>query len=66
MNTDIEKGEWKIIKGRIKKMWSQLKRDDEGIAKAEDELIQGEFQKAFGLSQKKAKKRIKTWKSQLK
>lgn len=66
MKMDVEKGEWKIIKGRIRKMWSKLKRDGSGVARAEDELIEGEFQKAFGISQKKAKKRLKAWKQQLK
>lgn len=59
MNTDILKGHWHLIKGKLKKQWGKLTHDE--IAKMEgssEELI-GALQRAYGYEKDEAEKEIK-------
>lgn len=64
MNKQTAEGEWKILKGKIKKAWGKLTDDQIEIAKGDTQKIEGEIQKAYGLEKDEAKKQYQEWKKQ--
>ena len=59
MNTLEIKGDWKIIKGKLKQRWAQLTDDDLEMADGmQDELI-GRIEKRTGESKAAVEKAIK-------
>ncbi len=50
MNTSIIKGQWHIIKGRLKQSYAQLTDDDLVHEEGKDEETIGRLQKALGKS----------------
>lgn len=60
MNEDTLKGDWKILKGKIKQQWGKLTDDDlEQIGGKREELL-GRIQKQYGIERDEAEKQLKT------
>ncbi len=61
MNKDIIGGDWKIVKGRIKQAWGKLSDDQIDESHGNMDILEGQIQKTYGLSEDEAKKRLKDW-----
>lgn len=59
MNTDIIKGQWHIIKGKVKAQWGKLTDDDIMKMEGSSEELAGALQKAYGYEKDEAYKEIK-------
>lgn len=59
MNTDIIKGNWHVIKGKLKKYWGKLKEDDIMNMQGSSEELAGALQKAYGYQKDEALQEIK-------
>lgn len=58
MNKDIIKGNWKIIKGKLKQQWSDLTDDDIGQMQGSYEELEGTLQKRYGYQKEEAERQI--------
>lgn len=58
MNNDIIKGQWKMIKGNIKKQWGKLTDDDLTQMEGSFDELKGTLQKRYGFNEEMAKKEI--------
>lgn len=55
------KGEWNLIKGKIKEKWGKLTDDDlTEISGKRDQLL-GKIQKKYGLAKEKAEQELTEW-----
>ena len=61
MNRDIIKGNWKMVKGNLKKQWGKLTDDDLTKMQGSFEELSGVLQKRYGYNQDMAKKEIDTF-----
>ena len=50
MNTLVLKGDWNIVKGKLKQKYAQLKDDDLIFVKGKEEELLGRIQKRTGKS----------------
>ena len=61
MNSDTLKGDWKILKGKIKTAWGDLTDDDiERIEGRRDQLV-GTIQKRYGIAREEAERQVEKW-----
>lgn len=61
MNTEQMKGEWNVIKGKVREKWGKLTDDDlDVIAGKRDQLV-GTLQKRYGLAKEKVEEQVKEW-----
>jgi uncharacterized protein YjbJ (UPF0337 family) len=61
MNAEQIKGQWKQIKGEIRKQWGKLTNDElERIAGEKDVLV-GTLQKKYGITKEEAEKQVKNF-----
>jgi uncharacterized protein YjbJ (UPF0337 family) len=58
MNWDQVEGNWKQMKGAVKKQWGKLTEDDLTIAKGNAEALGGRLQERYGISKEQAKKEM--------
>ena len=49
MNSDILKGKWKQISGRVKERWGNLTDDDLDVAEGHSEYLVGKLQERYNL-----------------
>lgn len=59
MNRDIIEGNWKQIKGEVKKQWGKLTDDHLEIIAGHRDKLAGEIQKAYGITKDEAENQIK-------
>ncbi len=59
MNTDIIKGKWKQLNGKIKAQWGDLTDDDLTIAEGNSEYLAGKVQERYGVTKDIAVKQVK-------
>ena len=59
MNTDIIKGNWHVIKGKIKTQWGRLTDDEIAQMEGTSEELTGALQKAYGYKKDHAEQEIK-------
>lgn len=58
MNTEQIKGQWKQIKGEIRKQWGKLTDDEiEMIAGEKDKLV-GKLQEKYGYTKEEAERQV--------
>ncbi|MEQ9811357.1 MAG: CsbD family protein [Azospirillaceae bacterium] len=63
MNSDELKGNWNILKGKVRQKWGDLTDDDvEKIAGDRDELV-GRIQKQYGIAREEAERQVDSWRS---
>lgn len=64
MNWDTIKGQWKQLKGEVRKQWGELTDDDwEQIAGEKDKLV-GKLQERYGWTRQEAETRADEYFSQ--
>jgi uncharacterized protein YjbJ (UPF0337 family) len=58
MNADILKGNWKQLKGTVKKQWGKLTDDDVARIEGRQEKLAGVLQEKYGYTREEAEKEI--------
>lgn len=58
MNEHTIKGDWKILKGKIKEQWGKLTDDELDQMNGQREQIEGAIQKKYGCAKDEAKKQL--------
>jgi uncharacterized protein YjbJ (UPF0337 family) len=58
MNKDILKGNWKQIKGEVKKQWGKLTNDELDQIDGEHEKLIGKLQEKYGYARDQAEREI--------
>ncbi|MBW8852480.1 MAG: CsbD family protein [Xanthomonadales bacterium] len=59
MNTDIIKGKWKQLNGRIKQQWGKLTDDDLTVLEGSREYLAGKVQERYGVTRDIAEQQVK-------
>lgn len=59
MNTLELKGDWNIVKGRLKQKYAQLTDDDLKFAKGQEEELLGRIQKRTGKTRTEVERAVK-------
>jgi uncharacterized protein YjbJ (UPF0337 family) len=57
MNKDTVGGEWKILKGKIKKAWGEFTDDEIQAMQGDLNKFEGQLQKTYGESKDEANKK---------
>ena len=65
MNKDQIEGQWKIMSGAIKRRWSEVAHDWDGVIKGSATEIVGHLQKEFGLARNDAEAAWERWRSEV-
>jgi uncharacterized protein YjbJ (UPF0337 family) len=58
MNADIFKGQWKQLRGEIKKWWGELTDDDLDIIEGERDKLVGRVQERYGYARDQAEAEV--------
>ena len=61
MNDDIFKGQWKQLRGEVRKQWNKLTDDDLDVVGGELEKLEGRLQERYGWAKDKAAAEIDSW-----
>lgn len=64
MNKDMLKGEWHLIKGKVKERWGRFTEDDLTQIDGKREQLVGGIQKKYGLAREKAEEELAEWERQ--
>ena len=64
MNTDIIKGKWKQLSGRMQSEWGKLTNDDLDVADGHREYLVGKIQEAYGIGRDQAEQQVTDWEAQ--
>lgn len=65
MNEDIFKGNWKQLKGKVKKNWGELTNDDlDRIEGSREELV-GRIQERYGKAKDEVEREVSDWERRL-
>jgi uncharacterized protein YjbJ (UPF0337 family) len=65
MNSDIIKGKWKQINGRIKERWGNLTDDDLDVAEGHSDYLAGKLQERYGWTKEKAQDELRDFSNKL-
>jgi uncharacterized protein YjbJ (UPF0337 family) len=65
MNSDVIKGKWKQINGRIKERWGNLTDDDLDVAEGHSDYLAGKLQERYGWTKEKAQDELRDFSSKL-
>ncbi|UFQ96880.1 CsbD family protein [Pseudomonas wenzhouensis] len=65
MNSDIIKGKWKQLGGRIKERWGNLTDDDLDVAEGHSEYLAGKLQERYGWTKEKAQQELRDFSDKL-
>lgn len=63
MNTETIKGEWSVLKGKVKETWGKLTDDDIRAIDGEKDQLSGAIQKRYGKTKEEAEREIDDWSS---
>jgi len=61
MNSDIFKGQWMQLQGKIRQQWGRLTDDDLAEINGDRELLIGKLQELYGRSREDAEKDLERW-----
>jgi len=61
MNSDILKGEWKQLKGRIRQQWGRFTDDDIARINGDREIFLGKLQELYGRTREQAEQELEHW-----
>jgi uncharacterized protein YjbJ (UPF0337 family) len=61
MNSDVLKGQWNQLKGKIKQQWGRLTDDDIAEINGDRDLLVGKLQELYGRSREDAEKDLERW-----
>ncbi|MCA4045489.1 CsbD family protein, partial [Pseudomonas aeruginosa] len=59
MNSDVIKGKWKQLTGKIKERWGDLTDDDLQAADGHAEYLVGKLQERYGWSKERAEQEVR-------
>ena len=65
MNSDVIKGKWKQLNGKIKERWGDLTDDDLDVAEGHSEYLAGKLQERYGWRKEKAQDELRDFSSKL-
>lgn len=65
MNTDIIKGKWKQLGGRIKQQWGELTDNDLTVAEGDRDYLAGKVQERYGIAKDAAMEQVKDFEKRL-
>lgn len=65
MNTDIIKGKWKQLNGRIKQQWGKLTDDDLTVLEGSRDYLAGKVQERYGVTKDVAEQQVKDFERDL-
>lgn len=65
MNTDIIKGKWKQLNGRIKQQWGDLTDDDLTAAEGSREYLAGRIQERYGIARDAAMDQVRDFEKRI-
>lgn len=58
MASDMLKGQWKQLRGEVKKQWGELTDDDLDIVEGERDKLIGRLQERYGYTREQAEQEI--------
>jgi uncharacterized protein YjbJ (UPF0337 family) len=61
MNQDVLKGQWKQLKGRLRRQWARLTDDDIGQIEGDRDVLLGKLQEYYGKSREEAERELDSW-----
>lgn len=61
MNSDVFKGQWKQLKGKLRQQWGRLTDDDIAEVNGDLDLLLGKLQELYGRSREDAQKDLDRW-----
>ena len=61
MNDDIFKGQWKQLRGEVRKQWNKLTDDDLDVVGGELEKLEGRLQERYGWEKERTKLEVDKW-----
>lgn len=61
MNKDILKGDWNLVKGKIKEKWGELTDDDITQINGKRDQLLGKLQKKYGITKQNAEEELDQW-----
>jgi uncharacterized protein YjbJ (UPF0337 family) len=65
MNTDIIKGNWKQLTGRIKQQWGELTDDDLTAAEGSRDYLAGKIQERYGIARDAAMDQVRDFEKRI-
>lgn len=65
MNKDTLKGDWSLLKGKIKEHWGDLTDDDLSQIDGKKDQLLGKLQKRYGIEKEKAEVELAAWEKNL-
>ncbi|OTJ56494.1 hypothetical protein CAY91_25760 [Pseudomonas aeruginosa] len=65
MNSDVIKGKWKQLTGKIKERWGDLTDDDLPAADGHAEYLVGKLQERYGWSKERAEQEVRDFSDRL-
>lgn len=65
MNSDVIKGKWKQLTGKIKERWGDLTDDDLQAAAGHAEYLVGKLQERYGWSKERAEQEVRDFSDRL-
>jgi uncharacterized protein YjbJ (UPF0337 family) len=65
MNTDIIKGKWKQLNGRIRQQWGKLTDDDLTVLEGSRDYLAGKVQERYGVTRDIAEQQVKDFEKDL-
>ena len=61
MNKDIIEGNWKQLKGKVKKQWGKLSDDDFDVIAGRRQQLAGKIQERYGIAKDEAERQVTEW-----
>jgi len=61
MNEDILKGQWKELKGRVRRRWGKITVDDMAQIQGDREVLAGKIQERYGRSREQVEEELDRW-----
>ena len=61
MNADVIKGQWKQLKGEVKRQWGKLTDDELDQIEGNAEKLSGLLQERYGYSREEADRHLDEW-----
>lgn len=65
MNSDVIKGKWKQLSGRIQERWGNLTNDDLDVVEGHSEYLEGKLQERYGWTKEQAQQEVRDFSSKL-
>ncbi|MDF5804358.1 CsbD family protein [Pseudomonas aeruginosa] len=65
MNSDVIRGKWKQLTGKIKERWGDLTDDDLQAADGHAEYLVGKLQERYGWSKERAEQEVRDFSDRL-